>query len=74
MGGACSITTMDLTKGYYQVPVAVVDQPKTAFVTPFGKFCFTRISFGLKGASMTFQRLMHGLATSGLTGKCCFVH
>ena len=38
IGDACFISTMDLTKGYYQVPVAAADQPKTVFVTLFGKF------------------------------------
>ena len=34
VGNANYITTLDLTKGYWQVPVAVKDQPKTAFTTP----------------------------------------
>ena len=38
LGEASYITTLDLTKGYYQVPVKEADQPKTAFVTPLGKF------------------------------------
>ena len=61
LGGARYITTLDLSKGYYQVPVATEDQPKTAFVSPSGKFYFTRMPFGLKGAPTTFQRLMDQL-------------
>ena len=58
IGSASFITTLDLTKGYYQVPLAKSDQKKTAFVSPQGKFEYTRMPFGLKGAPTTFQRIM----------------
>ena len=58
LGKAEFITKIDLTKGYYQVPLAPEDRHKSAFVTPMGKFEFTRMPFGLKGAPTTFQRLM----------------
>jgi hypothetical protein len=56
----CS-SKLDLQKGYYQVPVADEDIPKMAIITPFGLFEFLRMSFGLKNAGMTFQRLMDRL-------------
>ena len=56
--GAKYLTTLDLTKGYYQVPVCKQDQEKTAFVTLYGKYEFKTIPFRLKGAPTTFQRLM----------------
>ena len=58
LGRAKYLSTIDLTKGYYQVPVRASDQEKTAFVTPFGKYQFCTMPFGLKGAPTTFQRLM----------------
>ena len=61
LGRAKFITTFDLTKGYWQVPIAKEDKPKTAFATPFGLFQFNVMPFGLQGAPSTFQRMMDNL-------------
>ena len=61
VGKATYITTLDLTKGYWQVPVAVEDRAKTAFTTPYGLYQFTRMPFGLQGAPATFQRMVDRL-------------
>ena len=55
------ITTLDLTKGYYQVPVNPQYREKTAFVTPYGKYEFLMMPFGLISEPSTFQKLMDGL-------------
>ena len=58
IGKSPFITTLDLTKGFYQVPVAEGSREKTAFVTPYGKYQFRMVPFGLVTAPSTFQRLM----------------
>jgi hypothetical protein len=55
------ISTLDLSKGYYQFPLSPDDREKTAFLSPAGKFQFTRMPFGLKGAPAHFQRAMDAL-------------
>ena len=65
LGSSCYITTLDLTKGYHQVPVRKEHMEKTAFITPYGKYEYLTMPFGLVTAPSTFQRLMdqvlHGL-------------
>ena len=58
VGQSSFITSLDLAKGYWQVPVAPEDRLKTTFITPKGLIQFSTIPFGLRGASATFQRLM----------------
>ncbi len=52
------VTTLDLCKGYWQLPLEPTSRPYTAFRTPIGLYQFTVLPFGLHGAPATFQRLM----------------
>ena len=50
---------MDAFSGYNQIKVSEVDQKKTSFVTSQCLFYYKVMSFGLKNAGATFQRLMN---------------
>ncbi|XP_053539534.1 uncharacterized protein LOC124628632 [Ictalurus punctatus] len=58
LGRARFISTLDLTKGYWQVALAPEARPKTAFSTATGHWQYRVLPFGLHGAPATFQRLM----------------
>src|SRR5215216_6007111 len=49
---------LDAYSGYNQIRLKVEDQEKTAFITPFGVFCYNTMPFGLKNAGATYQRCM----------------
>ncbi|GJV34124.1 reverse transcriptase domain-containing protein [Tanacetum coccineum] len=49
---------LDAYKGYHQIQMAEEDEEKTAFHTPQGVYCYTKMPFGLKNAGATYQRLV----------------
>ena len=61
LGKAKYVTTLDLARGYWQVPVNEESRPRTAFTTPYGLFQFRVMPFGLHGAPATFQRMMDSI-------------
>ena len=49
---------LDAFQGYHQIPLALDDQEKTAFVTPIGNYHYKVMPFGLKNVGSTYQRMM----------------
>jgi hypothetical protein len=73
LGRARYFSALDCASGYWQVPLAEEDRPKTAFSTPICHYEYLRMPFGLKSAPSTFQRLMNNVLM-GLIGTRCFVY
>ena len=59
--GATYFTTLDLRAGYHHNPLDKLSIPKTAFNSPFGKFEYVKVPFGLAQAPAYFQELMTGI-------------
>ena len=61
VGQAKYLTKIDMTRGYWQVPLDEESVPLSAFVTPFGHFAWRVMPFGLRNAPATFSRLVNKL-------------
>ena len=57
--GAQVFSTIDLRSGYHHIALGKDSRAKTAFATPFDKYEFLMVPFGLAQASAYFQLLMN---------------
>jgi hypothetical protein len=55
--GCEHLSFRDVYSGYHQIRLYGPDEIKTAFITPFGCFCYVTMPFGLKNAGATFMRM-----------------
>ena len=58
---ATSFTTLDLWAGYHHIPLDKPSIPKTAFNSPFRKYKYVKVPFGLAQVPAYFQELMTGI-------------
>jgi hypothetical protein len=57
--GACVLLKIDLRYGYHQLKITASDIPKTTFITRYGLYEYTIMSFGLTNAPAYFMYLMN---------------
>jgi hypothetical protein len=58
MAGCVLLFFLDCYSGYHQIALKEEDQIKTAFITPVGTYTYKTMSFGLKNAGATYQRVI----------------
>ena len=58
MNGSAVFTSLDAASGYWQMPLDENSSKLTTFITPFGRYRFTRVPFGISIASEIYQREM----------------
>ncbi len=72
LGGAKLFTKLDANSGFHQIKLNEKSQLLTTFITPFGRFCFQRLPFGITTAPEYFQRMMTTIL-QGVENVVCFL-
>ena len=56
-----SATAIDLSRGYYTIPLSEASQKLTTMVTPWAKYAYTRLPMGISSAVDIFQSIMSNI-------------
>ena len=59
LNGAKYFSTLNLHAGYHHTPLGEDSIPRTAVTSPFGKYKYLKVPFGLAQAPAYFQELMN---------------
>ena len=71
--GSKVMSLIDLKCGYWQIPIAENDRPKTAMITQTALYEFNKVPYGVINAPAIFDELMRTVL-QGLQPKYCFNH
>jgi len=70
LSGATTFCKLDANSGFWQVPLLKGSRLLTTFITPFGRYCYSKLPFGISSAPEHFQQCM-SLLLDGLQGVLC---
>ena len=72
LSGATIFSKVDPNSGFWQIPLAPQSRPLTTFITPFGRYHFNKLPFGISCAPELFQQWMNWIL-EGIDGVVCLV-
>lgn len=71
LAGASIFSKLDANMGFWQIPLTENSAKYTTFITPFGRYYFKRLPFGIASAPEHFQNRMVTEVTDGMEGVVC---
>ena len=69
LSGAKVFSKRDANSGFWQIPLADKSKLLITFITPYGRFCFNKLPFGISSAPEIFQCLMSEVLSGLLGGR-----
>ena len=72
LSGATLFSKLNANSGLWQIPLSKESHTLTTFITPFGRFPFNKLFFGISCAPELFQRRMNQML-EGLEEVVCLV-
>ena len=70
--GAAIYSKLNANGGFWQIPLAATSRHMTTFSTPFGRYYFNELPFGITSAAEYFQKKMSTIL-EGLQGVLCLI-
>lgn len=67
LAGAKIFTKLDANSGFHQIELSKASTLLTTFITPFGRYCYQRLPFGINSGPEHFQKRIAQML-EGLTG------
>lgn len=59
LSGAQLFSKLDANSEFWQIPLSEESRLLTTFITPFGRYCFNKLLFGIASAPEHFQKVMN---------------
>lgn len=70
LAGATVFSKLDSNKSFYQIQLSSESQLLTTFTTPFGRWCFTRVPFGISSAVEVYSKKLANILGSQENALC----